>query len=64
MTVADCAANFKELCRFFPHYNEVEAEISKCIKFENGLHPKIKHYIRYQEICQFSVLVNKWHIYD
>lgn len=24
MTVADCAAKFEELSRFFPHYNGVE----------------------------------------
>ncbi|XP_050919188.1 uncharacterized protein LOC127136699 [Lathyrus oleraceus] len=64
MTLADYASKFEELSRFFPHYNGVEAEMSKCIKFENGLHLEIKQFIGYQEIRQFSVLVNKCHIYD
>ena len=38
--------------------------MSKCIKFENGLHPQIKQYIGYQEIHQFSMMVNKCRIYD
>lgn len=33
MTVADYAAKFEELSRFFPYYNGMEAEGSKCIKF-------------------------------
>lgn len=64
MTVADYAAKFEELSRFYNHYNGVEAEMSKCIKFENGLHPEIKQFIGYQEIRQFFVLVNKCRIYD
>lgn len=42
----------------------MDAECSKCVKFENGLHPKIKQFIDYQEILRFSVLVNKSMIYD
>ncbi|XP_050878306.1 uncharacterized protein LOC127082124 [Lathyrus oleraceus] len=38
--------------------------MSKCIKFENGLHPEIKKFITYQEIRKFSVMVNKCHNYD
>lgn len=64
MTVADYAAKFEELSRFCPHYNGAEAEMSKCIKFENGLCREIKKLIGYQEIHQFSVLVNKCRIYD
>ena len=33
MTVANYAAKFEELSRFFPHYNGEEAEMCKCIKF-------------------------------
>lgn len=47
MKIADYAAKFKELSRFFPHYNGVEAEGSKCIKFESGLRPEIKQFIGY-----------------
>ncbi|XP_050918381.1 uncharacterized protein LOC127135791 [Lathyrus oleraceus] len=64
MTVVDYAAKFEEFSRFYPHYNRVEAEVSKCIKFENGLRPEIKPFIGYQEIRQFSMLVNKCCIYD
>ncbi|XP_050901998.1 uncharacterized protein LOC127109196 [Lathyrus oleraceus] len=64
MTVVDYTAKLKELSRFFPYYNDAEAEMSKCTKFENGLRPEIKQFIGYQEILQFSVLVNKCRIYD
>lgn len=64
MLVADYAAKFEELIRFFPHYNGADAEESKCIKFESGFRLKIKQFIGYQEIHQFPVLVNKCHIYD
>lgn len=37
MTVDDYVAKFKELSRFCPHYNGVEAEGSKCVKFKSGL---------------------------
>ncbi|XP_050897646.1 uncharacterized protein LOC127104505 [Lathyrus oleraceus] len=64
MTVIDYVAKLEELSRFFPHYNEAETEMSKCFKFENGLHPEIKQFIGYQEIRQFSVLAYKCRIYD
>lgn len=64
MTVADYASKFEELSRFYTHYNGVEAEVSKCIKFENELRLEIKLFIGYQKIRQFSMLVNKCRIYD
>ena len=39
-------------------------EVSKCLKFENGLRPEIKQFIRYQLIRQFSVLVTTCRIYE
>ncbi|MCI38848.1 hypothetical protein A2U01_0060077, partial [Trifolium medium] len=33
MSVTEYAAKFEELCRFAPHYNTVEAEEDKCVKF-------------------------------
>ncbi|XP_050915118.1 uncharacterized protein LOC127130088 [Lathyrus oleraceus] len=59
----DYAAKFEKLSRLWPYYNVVEVEVSKCIKFENGLRLEIKHFIGYQEIRQFSMLVNKCCIY-
>ncbi|XP_050896160.1 uncharacterized protein LOC127102881 [Lathyrus oleraceus] len=56
MTVADYAVKFEELSRFCPHYNEAEAEMSKCIKFENGLCREIKPFIGYQK-TQCSTLI-------
>ena len=50
MIVVDNAAKFEELSRFCPHYNGVEAEGSKCVKLESGLHLEIKQFIGYQEI--------------
>lgn len=49
--------------KFCSHYNNLAAIESKCIKFENRLHPKIKQVIRYQEVHQFLVLVNKCRIF-
>lgn len=63
MSVAEYAAKLEELVRFCLHYNGA-IEAYKYIKFESGLRPKIKKFIGYQEIRQFSVLVNKCIIYD
>lgn len=60
--VAEYAIRFEELVKFCPYYNSAEAEGS--IKFENGLHSKIKLGINYQEIRQFPMLVNKCKIFD
>ncbi|XP_058772134.1 uncharacterized protein LOC131645962 [Vicia villosa] len=62
--VADYFAKFKEMVRFCPHYNGAEAEGSKCVKFKSGLRLEFNQFIGYQEICRFSVLVNKCKIYD
>ncbi|CAJ2668539.1 unnamed protein product [Trifolium pratense] len=35
MTVADYAVKFETLCAFSPHYNTMEAENDKCVKFES-----------------------------
>ena len=64
MTVVDYATKFEELLIFYPHYNGVEVEGSKCIKFESDLRHEIKKFISYQEIRRFSMLVNKCRIYD
>ncbi|MCI80324.1 GRAS family transcription factor, partial [Trifolium medium] len=42
-----------------PHYNTAEAEYDKCVKFESGLRPDIKHLIGFSEIRDFPTLVNK-----
>lgn len=43
MTVVEYVAKFEESVNFYPHYNIVAAEESKCIKFESVLRPEIKH---------------------
>ncbi|XP_050914665.1 uncharacterized protein LOC127129553 [Lathyrus oleraceus] len=63
-TIADSAAKFEELIKFCPHYNTVNVEISKCLKFVNGLRPDIKNAMGCQQITRFSELVNKSRIYD
>ncbi|XP_050910057.1 serine/arginine-rich splicing factor RS2Z33-like [Lathyrus oleraceus] len=63
-TVDEYAAKFEELIKFCPHYNTVNAERSKCLKFVNGLRPDIKKAMGYQQITIFSELVNKSRIYD
>ncbi|MCI43235.1 cellular nucleic acid-binding protein, partial [Trifolium medium] len=64
MSVSEYTAKFEELCLFAPHYNTVEAEEDKCVKFENGLRPDIKQLIGFNEIRDFPTLVNKSRIYD
>ncbi|KAK2427082.1 hypothetical protein QL285_025684 [Trifolium repens] len=64
MSVAEYAAKFESLCRFTPHYNTVEAEYDKCVKFENGLRPEVKHMIGFSEFRDFPTLVTKSRICD
>lgn len=47
VTVVDYATKFEELSRFCPHYNGMEVEGSKCVKFESYLRPEIKMFITY-----------------
>ncbi|CAJ2645709.1 unnamed protein product [Trifolium pratense] len=35
MSVAEYSVKFEELCAFSPHYNTVDAEEAKCVKFES-----------------------------
>ncbi|GAU44259.1 hypothetical protein TSUD_400050 [Trifolium subterraneum] len=64
MSVAEYAAKFESLCAFSPHYNTPEAENNKCVKFESGLRPDIKHIIGFAEIRNFTTLVAKARICD
>ncbi|XP_058733083.1 uncharacterized protein LOC131604673 [Vicia villosa] len=63
-TVAEYAAKFQELIKYCPHYNIMNVERSKCLKFVNGLRHDIKKAIGYQQITRFVELVNKNQIYD
>lgn len=63
MIVAEYAAMFEELVKFYPHYHNIVVEESKCVMFESGLRPKIKG-ISYHNICKFPTLVKKCRIYD
>ncbi|GAU49534.1 hypothetical protein TSUD_243790 [Trifolium subterraneum] len=64
MLVAEYAAKFDSLCVFSPHYNTPKAENDKCVKFENGLRPDIKHIIGFAEIRNFTTLVSRPWICD
>ncbi|MCI22342.1 GRAS family transcription factor, partial [Trifolium medium] len=64
MSVAEYAAKFESLCAFSPYYNTPEAEYHKCVKFESGLRPDVKHLIGFSEIRDFLILVNKSRICD
>ena len=64
MTVAEYAAKFKELVRYFPHYQGRNGKISKCVKFLNGLRPEVKQVVNYQGVRQFPILVNMCRIWD
>ncbi|XP_058759178.1 uncharacterized protein LOC131632450 [Vicia villosa] len=62
-TVGEYVARFQELIKYYPHYNTTNDDKSKCLKFVNGLRPKIKKAIGYQKISCFAELVNKSMIY-
>ncbi|XP_073222549.1 uncharacterized protein [Cicer arietinum] len=64
MSVAEYAAKFEELSKYYPLYVGEAGEKSKCIKFEMGLRPEIKKQVGMQEIRDFPTLVNKSRIYD
>ena len=64
MSVVEYAAKFAELAKFYPHYAESDAKFSKCIKFENGLHPEIKKAVGYQKIRVFADLIDSCRIYE
>ena len=64
MTVAEYATKFKELVRYFPHYQGRDGESSKCVKFLNGLQPEVKQAVNYQGVRQFPLLVNICRISD
>ncbi|XP_050916481.1 uncharacterized protein LOC127131611 [Lathyrus oleraceus] len=64
LSVTKYATRFVKVAKFYPHYNEVTPEFSKCIKFKNGLCPEIKQVIRYQQIRRFPDLVNNYRIYE
>jgi hypothetical protein len=64
MSVGDYTTKFEALIRFCPHYSTAEAELSKCVKFEDGLRPEIKQFIAYRQIRRFSDLVDACRIYE
>jgi len=64
LSVAEYTAKFEALCVFSPHYNTVEAEEDKCVKFESGLRPDIKLLIGFSEIRDFPTLMTKARICD
>ncbi|KAL5128316.1 hypothetical protein HKD37_14G040582 [Glycine soja] len=55
MTVVEYAAKFKEIMRYIPHYQGRDGESSKCVKFLNGLRPKVKQAMNYQGVFQFPL---------
>ncbi|MCI59113.1 GRAS family transcription factor, partial [Trifolium medium] len=63
-TVAEYATKFESLSVFSPCYNTPEAEYDKCVKFESGLGPEVKHLIGFSVIRDFPTLVNKSRICD
>ncbi|XP_050886322.1 uncharacterized protein LOC127091682 [Lathyrus oleraceus] len=64
LSITEYASRFVELVKFHPHYSEVTVELLKCIKLKNGLHPKIKQVIGYQQTRRFPELVNNCRNYE
>ena len=52
------------MAKFYPNYGEEKAEFSKCVNFENGLHPEIKKAIGYQKIRVLADLIDSCRIYE
>ena len=50
MTVAEYAAKFEELVRYFPHYQGRDGKSSKCVKFLNSLRLEVKQVVNYQVV--------------
>ncbi|XP_050894464.1 uncharacterized protein LOC127101169 [Lathyrus oleraceus] len=42
MYIVGYAAKFEELFRYYPQYNGMDAECSKCVKFVNGMRSEIR----------------------
>ena len=63
-TVAEYAAKFESLVRYFPQYQGEDGERSKCVKFINGLRPEIKMVVNCHGIRDFSQLVNMCRVFD
>jgi len=63
-SVAEYAAKFEELSRFYPYINVEDAMVSKCVKFESGLKPEIYQFMCVQEIRDFDTLVHKCRMFD
>ncbi|XP_040865561.1 ATP-dependent RNA helicase glh-2-like [Glycine max] len=64
MTLAEYAAKFEDLVRYFPHYQGRDGESSNCVKFMNDLRPGVKQAVNYQGVRQFPLLVNMCRIWD
>ena len=62
--VAEYAARFENLVRYFPHYQGEAGERSKCVKFVNGLRPEVKMMVNYHGIHNFAQLTNMCRIFD
>jgi len=58
------SAKYEELSRFCPYINAEDAMVSKCVKFENDLKPKIYQYICFHEIIDYDTLVHKCRMFD
>lgn len=50
--------------RYFPYYKGRDGEISKYVKFLNGLQSELKQVVNYQGVRQFPILVNMCRICD
>ena len=51
MTVVEYAAKFKELMKYFPHYQGKDGESSKRVKFLTGLQLEVNQVVNYQGVC-------------
>ena len=62
--MAEYAAIFENLVRYFPHYQGEARERSKGVKFINGLRPEVKMMVNFHDTQNFAQLTNMCRIFD
>ena len=62
--VTEYAARFKNLVKYFPHYQGEAREMTKCVKFINGLGLEVKMMVNCHDIHNFAQLNNMCRVFD
>lgn len=60
LSVGEYSSEFEELWKYSSTFFYHPCERGKCIKFENGLRPKLRKVVWILEIYDFSTLIHKY----